>query len=160
MNARPAFDTWEKPEGNILPGYQDIKFDLIFDINMGDKFRQKYRFVAGGHKTEPPTTLNYASVVSRDVVHIALTIVDLNLLDILSCDIHNAYLTSERLEKIWTHAGTEFGSEAGTIMIVKMALYVLKSSGTAFCTHLADNLNDIGFLSTKADPDVWYRPGI
>ena len=42
-------------------------------------------------------------------------------------------------------------------MIVRMALYVLKSSGAAFCAHLDENLNDIGFLSNKADPDVWYR---
>jgi len=33
---------------------------------------------------------------------------------------------------IWTRAGPEFGSEEGSILIVVMALYDLKSSGTAF----------------------------
>ena len=37
------------------------------------------------------------------------------------------------------------------IMIFKMEIYVLKSSGAAFCAHLANNFNAIGFLSTKAD---------
>ena len=25
---------------------------------------------------------------------------------------------------------------------------------------MAETLNDIGFLSTKADPDIWYRPAV
>ena len=43
-------------------------------------------------------------------------------------------------------------------MTVKMALYGLKSSSVAFCAHLAETLNDIGFLYTNSDPDVWYWP--
>ena len=46
------------------------------------------------------------------------------------------------------------------IMIAKMALYGLKSSGAAFCAHLTETLNEIGFLYTNADPDVWYRPAV
>ena len=110
--------------------------------------------------TDTPTTLTYASLVLRELVHIAFTIVDLNELDILSCDINNAYLTDECRDNIWTRAVPEFGSEAGTIMIVRMALCGIKSSGTAFRAHLAKPLNEIGFLSTKAEPDVWYRPSV
>ena len=40
-------------------------------------------------------------------------------------------------------------------MMFMMELYGRKSSGTAFCAHLAETLNGIGFLSTKVDPDVW-----
>ena len=69
-------------------------------------------------------------------------------------EIHNAYLNAKCLEKIWTHAGPEFGSQAGKIVIFRMALYALKSSGAAFRAHFYETLNDIGFLSTKADPDV------
>ena len=58
-------------------------------------------------------------------------------------------------EKIWTYAGLEFGSERGQLMIIKKALYGLKSSGTAFRAHLAKTLYDISFVYTKADPDVW-----
>ena len=45
-------------------------------------------------------------------------------------------------------------------MIVSMELYGLKSSDRAFLAHLVDTLNEIGFLSTEADPDVWYRPAV
>ena len=45
-------------------------------------------------------------------------------------------------------------------MLVKMALYGLKSSGAAFRSKLAGVLRDIGYLSTKGDPDVWIRPAV
>ena len=77
-NVRPEFYPWEKPEGDIPPGYQEIKCHLIFDIKMGDKFRRKACFAVGVHMTDTPTTPTHASVVSRDLVCIALTIVALN----------------------------------------------------------------------------------
>ena len=92
---------------------------------MGENFRQKARMVAGGHTTKTPATLTYSSVVSRDSVRIALTIAALNELEVLSCDIQNAYLTAQCREKIWTQAGPEFGLDTGKIMIVVRALYGL-----------------------------------
>ena len=56
-----------------------------------------------------------------------MTIAVLNELDIMACDIQNTYLTALFGEKIWTFAGPEFGEEEGTLMLVKMALYGLKS---------------------------------
>ena len=44
------------------------------------------------------------------------------------------------------------------IMIFRMALDGLKSSGTEFRAHLADTLNDTGLLSTKEEPDIGYCP--
>ena len=84
----------------------------------------------------------------------------MNDLDILACDIQNAYLTTLCREKIWTRAGPEFGSEEGTIMIVNMALYGFKSSGAEFRAKLAGVLHDIGYTPSKADPDVWIRPAV
>jgi hypothetical protein len=37
------------------------------------------------------------------------------------------------------------------------ALYGLKSSGAAWRAHLAGTLQSLGFISSLADPDVWYR---
>ena len=111
--------------------------------------------VAGGHTTDVPSTLTYASVVSRDSVRIALTIAALNNLQVLACDIQNAYLTADCRELIWTRAGPEFGSEAGSVFLIKKALYGLKSAGAAFRALLAETLHDIGYTPTKADPDVW-----
>ena len=161
-NVRPAFETWDKSGSEITVGYQEVKCHLIFDIKMGENFRRKARFVAGGRTTEVPTTLTYASVVSRDSsVRIALTITALNDLNVMACDIQNAYLTADCRENIFSRAGPEFGSEAGTIFLVKKALYGLKSASAAFRALLAETMHDIGYYKpTKADPDAWLRPAV
>ena len=93
QNVRPAFKAWDKDLPELPIGYQEVKCYLIFVIKMGENFRRKARFVAGGRTTNVASTLTYASVVSRDSVRIALTIAALNDLQILACDIQNAYLT-------------------------------------------------------------------
>ena len=42
-------------------------------------------------------------------------------------------------------------------MLLKMALYGLKSSGAALRSKLAGVLRDIDYLSTKGGPDVWIQ---
>ena len=156
-NVRPAFEVFEGDEHQLPSGFQEIKCHMIFDVKIGENFRRKARLVAGGHTTDAPATLTYSSVVSRDSVRIALTIAALNGLEVMACDIQNAYLTADCRVKIWTRAGPEFGSESGTIMLIRKALYGLKSSGAAYRAHLAETLYDIGFVPTRADPDIWRR---
>lgn len=129
---RPACKRWEEKESDLPPGFQKIKCHFIFDIKMAWNFRCKARLVANGNETDAPPTLTYLSVASRDSVRIALLVASLNELEVLVCDIQNAYLTADCREKIYFIAGPEFGSEQGSIMIVKKALYGLKSSGAAF----------------------------
>ena len=62
-------------------------------------FTRKARFVAGGHVTDPPTSITYSSIVARDSVRLAFLIAALNDLDILSADIGNAYLNAYTKEK-------------------------------------------------------------
>jgi len=47
----------------IPAAYQKINCHFVFDIKM-ENFRRKVRLVAGGHVTEAPPTITYASVVS------------------------------------------------------------------------------------------------
>ena len=158
-NVRIAFEVYD---GDIsdLKEYQKINCHMIFDIKMSDNFRRKARMVAGGHQTETPATLTYSSVVSRDSIRILLMIAALNGLDVLACDIQNAYLTAPCREKVWTIAGPEFGSEAGKPMLIVRALYGLKSSGAAFRSFLADHLWEIGYRPSQADLDVWMRAAV
>ena len=94
------------------------------------------------------------------MVCIALTLAVLNVLDVLACDIQNAYLTAQFRENIWKVAGPEFGSDIGKIFIIKMDLYGLKSSGAAFCSLLAETLHELNYVPSKADPDVYMRPAV
>jgi hypothetical protein len=72
-------------EESIPPTYQDIRCHMIFDVNMED-LRRKAKFVAGGHTTDTPHAMAYASVVSRESVRIALTLAALNDLDVKMAD--------------------------------------------------------------------------
>jgi hypothetical protein len=126
---------------------------MIFDIKMD--FMHKARFVAGGHVTEPPTSIKYSSVVARDSIRLAFLIASLNNLDILSANIGNAYLNMFTREIVHTTCGLEFGQESqGKITIIRHALYGFKSSGAAWRSTFASTLQDMGFKASFADPDV------
>ena len=118
---------------------------MVFDVKMGEHFRRKAQFVVDGNKAKTPAVITYSSVVSRDSVRIALTIAALNGLDVLACDIQNAYRTLNCREQIWVVAGPEFGSEAGKNMLARNSLYVLKSYGSAFRDFLAETLDAMGY---------------
>ena len=45
-------------------------------------------------------------------------------------------------------------------MVIKKALYGLKTSGATFRALLAERLHKIGISPSKVDPDVWMRPGV
>ena len=44
--------------------------------------------------------------------------------------------------------------------MIVWALYGLKSSGKSFCDFIANNLREMGNVSTKADPDLWMMPDV
>ena len=67
---------------------------------MGENFRRKARFFADGNKTRTPEAVTYSSLVFRDSVWIALTILVLNDLDVFACDIQNTYLTANFRERV------------------------------------------------------------
>jgi hypothetical protein len=129
---------------------------MVFDIKMKD-FQCKARLVAGGHMTKAPATITYASVVSRETVHIALLMAALKELNVKVGDVLNAYITAPITKKVWTVLGPEFGIDARKSAIIVHALYGLQSAGAAFCAHLASFMRQMGYTSCKADPDLWFK---
>ena len=87
-------------------GHTRINCHIIFDVKMD--LTRKARFVAGGYMTDPPTSMTYARVVSRDSVRIAFLLAVLNDSKIFTGDIGNAYLNTYTTEKIYYHAGLEW----------------------------------------------------
>ena len=158
-NVRVAFDAYDKDPDTLI-GYTQITGHLIFDVKLGENFRRKARYVADGHKTETPAAVTYSTVVSRDSVRILLMIAALNDLDIMCADVQNAFITAPNKEKCWMRAGPEFGHEEGQVFIVTRALYGLKSASASFRAFMAEKLDEMGFKSSIADPDVWLRPAI
>ena len=110
-NVRVAFDAWEEGSlndarcGQKLVGYQEIRCRIIFDIKMDRRFTRKACYVAGGHTTDPPSSITYSSLVSRDSIRILFTLAAFNGVEIKVADIGNAYLNAKCREKIWTVVG-------------------------------------------------------
>jgi hypothetical protein len=102
-NVRIAFQILNGDK-SVPPTYQEIRCHMIFDVNMEDS-RRKARFVAGGHATDTPHGMTYASVVLQEFSRIALTLAALNDLDVNMADIENAFLTAPINNKIWTVLG-------------------------------------------------------
>jgi hypothetical protein len=155
-NVMPAF---EFRDGDKMPiGYKMIRCHMVFDVKIGDLTR-KARFCANGNETDPPKDSTFSTVVSRDTVRLFFLLAALNDTEILSADIQNAYLNAPMREKLYTIAGKEFGPKfEGRPVLIVRALYGLRSSGKAFRDYLATNLREMGYVSSKADPDLWMRP--
>ena len=61
-NSRIGFQVLDK-DASVPSGYTEITCHLIFDVNM--YLTRKSRYVAGGHLTDQPSSMTYASVVFR-----------------------------------------------------------------------------------------------
>ena len=93
-----AFQLFEhnKP---IPVGSKRINYHFIFGVKFD--LNHKARCVAGGHLNKyMPEQCTYASVISRDSVHIGFLLAALNGLDILAGDISNTYLNAPCREKV------------------------------------------------------------
>jgi hypothetical protein len=54
-------------------------------------------------------------------------------------------------------AGPEFGEREGHTLVIRKALYGLKPSGQRWHDKLHDCMVDLGFMTCKAEPDVWMK---
>ena len=86
-----------------------VKPYFVFDVKMD--LTRKARLVARGSMTEATKEEIFASVVSRDTVRSFFLLAVLNDLELLSCDIQNAYLAAPNKEKVWTKFTDQLGPE-------------------------------------------------
>ena len=140
---------------NLPKEYQRIRVHFVFAVKHDG--RHKARLVAGGHLTQIPTESVYSGVVSLRSLRLVVFLAELNGLDLMQADIGNAYLEAYTKEKVFFIAGPEFGELEGHVLVIRKALYGLRSSGARFHEKLADSLRDLGFTPSFADPDVWMR---
>ena len=136
-------------------GYHKIRVHIIFAVKHDG--RHKCRCVADGHLTSPTKEGSYSGVVSLRSLRIILTVAELNGLKTMVGDIGNAYLEATTKEKVWIIAGPEFDERQGNTLIIKKALYGLRTSGARFHEKLAETLRTMGFIPCYADSDVWLR---
>ena len=153
-NSRVAFQACDgKIEG--LNGHKQITCHLVFDAKLSERFRRKARFAADGHKVSTPPSMSCSTVVSRDSVRILSLVAASNDLDVLGHDVQNAFPLADDLEKHHSIAGDEFGHKGGKVFPVVRALHGLKSASVAFRSFMAKKPDEMDFVSSTADPDVW-----
>ena len=129
---------------------------MIFDVKKKDQ-RHKARLVIRGHKVDSTGHNVHSSQVDNMSVLLLFLIAKHVGLDIMTCDVSNAFVTAPNSEKVWAVAGDEFGDKKGSTVEIQRALYGLAGSARAFADFLADTLIRLGFTPSRADPDLWIK---
>ena len=150
------YETFDQREKGFTPeGYKKIRVHMVYAVKHDG--RHKARLVAGGHLTETPIDSVYSSVVSLRGTRLMTFVAELNQLETWCTDIGNAYLESYTQEKVYIVAGPEFGDRQGHTLIIRKALYGLRSSGLRWHERFADVLRRMDYFPSKAEPDIWMR---
>jgi Reverse transcriptase (RNA-dependent DNA polymerase) len=150
------YETFSNRGQGHYPG-KDYKRINVHFVYAAKPDRLKARLVAGGHLTDTPVKSVYSSVVSLRGVRLVAFLAELNGLQTWSTGVENAYLESFTKEKVYIIAGPEFGDRQGHTFVIVKALYGLKSSGLRWRERFADVLKEMGFSSSRAEPDIWMR---
>ena len=109
------------------PGYKLIKVHFVYDVKHDG--RHKARLVAGEHLTETPTYSVSSSVATLRGLRLILFVAELNNLKVWTTDVGNAYLEAYTQEKVYIVDEPEFRDRGGHVMLIKRALYGLRSLG-------------------------------
>jgi hypothetical protein len=151
------YDTFEDVGkfGKVPVGFKKIRVHMVYDMKHDGRY--KARLVAGGHLTETPIDSVYSSVVSLRGLRITAFLAELNQLELWGTDIGNAYLEAYTEELLFIVAGPEFGEREGHTLIIRRALYGLRSSGLRWWETFSEVLIDMGFFPSKAEDDLWMR---
>ncbi|KAI2497125.1 Reverse transcriptase (RNA-dependent DNA polymerase) [Fragilaria crotonensis] len=158
-NVFPAFEFLKTDDAQVPPGFQFVETYFVFDIKMD--LTRKARLVARGSMTEATKEETFASVVSRDTVRLFFLLAALNDLDVLSCDIQNAYLAAPNKEKVWTKFTDQLGPEYnGKKAIIAKAFRPRsldeereKSNGDHIYEYVISYVDDLVFQGI--DPNVF-----
>lgn len=75
----------------------------------------------------------------------------------MTCDVSNAFPTAPAKEKMYGIAGPELGNREWCTIEVQRAMYGLAGSAKAFPDFLADAIRGLGFVPSRADPDLCIK---
>jgi len=110
------------------------------------------------NRTNTPAEECFSGVVSIEAVRLGFILARMNGLSVCTGDVGNAFLYGITKEKYYIIAGPEFGPDVhGRRLVIYKSIYGLKSSAARFHEHLSERLKLLGFLPSKADPDLWIK---
>jgi hypothetical protein len=82
---------------------------------------------------------------------------ELNGMDLWATDIGNTYLKAYTAKKLVIVSGPEFREMEGHILIISKTLYRLRTSGLHWHDRFSKCLHKMGFIPSKAKPDIWMQ---
>jgi hypothetical protein len=107
---------------------------------------------------DTPSEECFSGVVSIEAVRLGFIMARMNGLSVCIGDAENAFLYGITKEKYYIIDGPEFGPDVhGRRLVIYKSLYGLKSSAARFHEHLSEKLKLLGFVPSKADPDLWMK---
>eukprot|EP00957_Ditylum_brightwellii_P208693 15358546-Ditylum_brightwellii.AAC.1 len=128
---------------------------MIFNVK--HDLRRKTRFVVGGHVIDSTGHMTYSSTIKDLSVRLMLLIAMKHDLGFMAGNIGNVFCTAPCAEKIWSVAGDQFGNKKGSTVVLKRALYGLKTALASFHQFLGDFLRVMGFVPSRSDQDLWLQ---
>jgi Reverse transcriptase (RNA-dependent DNA polymerase) len=128
---------------------------MVYDVKHYG--RHKARLGAGGHMTSVADDSEHSGVISLHDPRLIIFLVELNKLQLWGAYVNSAYIEAHAQEKVIFVASDKFGALNGHALVVKKALYGLRSSGLQWHETFADILRDMGFEQCKAEGDIWMQ---
>ena len=125
---------------------------MIFEVK--NDGRWKACLVAGGHKIsieDIPIKVTIGKSVSIWTLHVIRA---KDNIGILTGDIADAFKNAETKETCYCIVGLEFGERCGCTVIIRKALYGLKSSANAWHGMLSDFIRTLCFVPSRYDENV------
>src|SRR5687767_9600053 len=120
--------------------------------NVKHDLRRKACLVARGHLTNIAIDSIYSSVVSLRGLRLVLFLAESNTMP--TWNVGNAYLEAFMEEKVYIVGDSAFGDWEGHCLVIKKALYGLRSSGLRWWERLSKVLLDMGFIPSRAEDDI------
>ena len=98
----------------------------------------------------------YSSVISLSSMHNVVLLAELDNIETHAGDISNTYLTARTTDKIIFNSVPEFEpfGHVGHLLLIKISLYGLNSSGARFYYRLSDSLKTLGFVHYMGGYDI------
>lgn len=119
-------------------GWQYAPLRMIFAVK--HDLRRKACLVVGGHVTNASMYDRYAATVHTENIRLMFYLLVTNNVNVLTGDVGTAYINAFTEEKVYSSAGPEFGNKNGYKVIMRKALYGLKTSAHAWFHHFAKTL--------------------